>query len=312
LYTVFAEKRWMLVSFHQKQQDAKALRSLHCSQRFSMTDRYAVIGNPIEQSKSPLIHTAFAQGAGQDLEYTKLLAPLGGFAQTVDAFRAAGGRGMNVTAPFKLDAFAYATDLAPSARMAGAVNAMKFEGDKVYAENFDGVGLVRDVVHNLGCPLQGRRVLVLGAGGATRGALLPILAQSPSEVVIVNRTVTKALELVELAGKHQSGSVPVRGLGYANLGAQAFDVVFNATSASLTAELPPLSVSAFAPGCLAYELAYGKGLTPFLKLAQQAGVKQLADGVGMLAEQAAEAFKWWRGVRPDTAAVIQTLTVPLV
>jgi shikimate dehydrogenase len=277
-----------------------------------MTDRYAVIGNPIEQSKSPLIHTAFAQGAGQDLEYTKLLAPLGGFAQTVDAFRAAGGRGMNVTAPFKLDAFAYATDLAPSARMAGAVNAMKFEGDKVYAENFDGVGLVRDVVHNLGCPLQGRRVLVLGAGGATRGALLPILAQSPSEVVIVNRTVSKALELVELAGKHQSGSVPVRGLGYADLGAQAFDVVFNATSASLTAELPPLSVSAFAPACLAYELAYGKGLTPFLKLAQQAGVKQLADGVGMLAEQAAEAFKWWRGVRPDTAAVIQTLTVPLV
>jgi shikimate dehydrogenase len=277
-----------------------------------MTDRYAVIGNPIEQSKSPLIHTAFAQGAGQDLEYTKLLAPLGGFAQTVDAFRAAGGRGMNVTAPFKLDAFAYATDLASSARMAGAVNAMKFEGDKVYAENFDGVGLVRDVVHNLGCPLQGRRVLVLGAGGATRGALLPILAQSPSEVVIVNRTVSKALELVELAGKHQSGSVPVRGLGYADLGAQAFDVVFNATSASLTAELPPLSVSAFAPACLAYELAYGKGLTPFLKLAQQAGVKQLADGVGMLAEQAAEAFKWWRGVRPDTAAVIQTLTVPLV
>ena len=277
-----------------------------------MTDRYAVIGNPIEQSKSPLIHTAFAQGAGQDLEYTKLLAPLGGFAQTVDAFRAAGGRGMNVTAPFKLDAFAYATDLASSARMAGAVNAMKFEGDKVYAENFDGVGLVRDVVHNLGCPLQGRRVLVLGAGGATRGALLPVLAQSPSEVVIVNRTVSKALELVELAGKHQSGSVPVRGLGYADLGAQAFDVVFNATSASLTAELPPLSVSAFAPACLAYELAYGKGLTPFLKLAQQAGVKQLADGVGMLAEQAAEAFKWWRGVRPDTAAVIQTLTVPLV
>jgi shikimate dehydrogenase len=289
-----------------------ALRSLHCSQRLPMTDRYAVIGNPIEQSKSPLIHTAFAQGAGQDLEYTKLLAPLGGFAQTVDAFRAAGGRGMNVTAPFKLDAFAYATDLAPSARMAGAVNAMKFEGDKVYAENFDGVGLVRDVVHNLGCTLQGRRVLVLGAGGATRGALLPILSQSPSEVVIVNRTVSKALELVELAGKHQSGSVPVRGLGYADLGAQTFDVVFNATSASLTAELPPLSVSAFAPACLAYELAYGKGLTPFLKLAQQAGVKQLADGVGMLAEQAAEAFKWWRGVRPDTAAVIQTLTVPLV
>lgn len=277
-----------------------------------MTDRYAVIGNPIEQSKSPLIHTAFAQVTGQDIDYTKLLAPLGGFAASVDAFRAAGGRGMNVTAPFKLDAFAYATDLAPSARMAGAVNAMKFDGEKVHAENFDGVGLVRDVVHNLGCPLKARRVLILGAGGATRGALLPILAQSPAELVIVNRTVSKAMELVELANTYQTGQVPIRGLGYADLDAQAFDVVFNATSASLTAELPPLSASAFASGCLAYELAYGKGLTPFLQLAQQAGVNRLADGVGMLAEQAAEAFQWWRGVRPDTAEVIRKLTIPLV
>lgn len=277
-----------------------------------MTDLYAVIGNPIEQSKSPLIHTAFAQVTGQDIHYTKLLAPLGGFAHEVDAFRARGGQGMNVTAPFKLDACAYATDLAPSAQMAGAVNAMKFVGDRVLAENFDGVGLVRDVVHNLQRPLQGRRVLLLGAGGATRGALLPILAQGPSEVVIVNRTVSKAQELVAVALQHQTGKVPVSGIGYADVGDKAFDVVFNATSASLTAELPPLSASVFAPGCLAYELAYGKGLTPFLKLAQQSGAQHLADGVGMLAEQAAEAFAWWRGVRPDTAAVIDQLTVPLV
>ncbi len=277
-----------------------------------MTDRYAVIGNPIEQSKSPLIHTAFAQVTGQDLEYTKVLGPLGGFAGAVDAFRAAGGKGMNVTAPFKLDAFAYATDLAPSARMAGAVNAMKFEGDRVHAENFDGVGLVRDVVHNLGCPLRGRRVLVLGAGGATRGALLPLLAEQPAELVIVNRTVAKAEELAALARQHHSSDVPVQGLGYDQLQGRQFDVVFNATSASLTAELPPLPVSVFAPGALAYELAYGKGLTPFLKLAQQAGVMHLADGVGMLAEQAAEAFLWWRGVRPDTQGVIRQLTVPLV
>jgi shikimate dehydrogenase len=215
-----------------------------------------------------------------------------------------------VTAPFKLDAFAYATDLATSAQMAGAVNAMKFEGDKVYAENFDGVGLVRDVVHNLGCPLQGRRVLILGAGGATRGALLPLLAEQPAELVIVNRTVTKAHELAVLAQQHQTGQV--QGLGYADLQGQAFDVVLNATSSSLTAELPPLPVSVFAPGCLAYDLTYGKGLTPFLKLAQQAGVTQVADGVGMLAEQAAEAFAWWRGVRPDTSSVIAQLTVPLV
>ncbi len=276
-----------------------------------MTDRYAVIGNPIVQSKSPFIHSAFAQVTGQDIDYGKLLGPLGEFAATVDAFRASGGRGMNVTAPFKMDAFAYATDLAPSAQMAGAVNAMKFEGDKVYAENFDGVGLVRDLVHNLACPLQGRRVLILGAGGATRGALLPLLAEQPAELVIVNRTVAKAQELAALAQQHQTGQVPVQGLGYADLQGQAFDVVLNASSSSLTSELPPLPVSVFAPGCLAYDLTYGKGLTPFLKLAQQAGVTRLADGVGMLAEQAAEAFAWWRGVRPDTAAVIAQLTVPL-
>jgi shikimate dehydrogenase len=277
-----------------------------------MTDRYAVIGNPIEQSKSPLIHTAFASVSGQDIVYTKLLAPVGGFAEVVDAFRASGGRGMNVTAPFKLDAFAYATDLAPSAQMAGAVNAMKFEGDKVFAENFDGVGLVRDLVHNLACPLKGRRVLILGAGGATRGALLPLLAEEPAELVIVNRTVSKAQELAALAQQHQTGQVPVQGLGYADLQREAFDVVLNASSSSLTAELPPLSASVFAPGCLAYDLTYGKGLTPFLKLAQQEGVTHLADGVGMLAEQAAEAFAWWRGVRPETAAVIRQLTVPLL
>ncbi len=277
-----------------------------------MTDRYAVIGNPIEQSKSPLIHTAFAQVTGQDLAYTKVLSPLDEFGQTVDAFRAAGGRGMNVTAPFKLDAFAYATDLAPSAQLAGAVNALKFEGDKVFAENFDGVGLVRDVLHNLGFQLQGRRVLVMGAGGATRGALLPILMQGPAELVIVNRTVAKAQELAALAQKSNAAGVSVRGIGYEDLQGESFDVVFNATSASLTAQVPPLPLSVFAPGALAYELAYGKGLTPFLQLAQQAGVTRLADGVGMLAEQAAEAFLWWRGVRPDTRAVIDSLTVPLV
>lgn len=275
-----------------------------------MTDHYAVIGNPIAQSKSPLIHTAFAQVSGQDIAYTQLLAPIDGFADVVDAFRASGGRGMNVTAPFKLDAFAYATDLAFSAQMAGAVNALKFEGDKVYAENFDGVGLVCDVVHNLAFPLKGKRVLILGAGGATRGALLPLLAEGPAELVIVNRTVAKAPALVALAHQFQAGAVPVRCSAYDDLQG-AFDVVLNATSSSLKGELPPLNPSVFAPGCLAYDLTYGKGLTPFLKLAQKAGVKNLADGVGMLAEQAAEAFAWWRGVRPNTSAVIKNLTVPL-
>ena len=274
-------------------------------------DLYAVIGNPISQSKSPLIHTAFAKATGQNLVYTTVEGPLdgkdGGFAGAVDAFRARGGRGMNVTAPFKLDAFAYATDRSGRAELAGAANALKFEGDRVYAENFDGVGLVRDLTHNLRCALAGQRVLVLGAGGATRGALLPLLEERPTQLVIANRTLDKAQALAApWASQH-----PVTGCGYADLADQTFDVVLNATSASLRAELPPVPPTVFAAGALAYEMAYGKGLTPFLRLAQSAGVQRLADGVGMLAEQAAEAFAWWRGVRPDTRAVIDTLTVPL-
>lgn len=273
-----------------------------------MTDRYAVIGNPIGFSKSPLIHGTFAQATGQDIDYTAIEGPLGGFAGAADAFRAAGGLGLNITAPFKLDAFAYATERSERAQLAGAANAMKFDGERVLAENFDGVGLVRDVTHNLNQSLKGKRVLLLGAGGAARGALLPFLAQEPAELVIAHRSVDKALELARIGAGHGA----VRGCAYTDLVGQRFDVVFNATSASLRAELPPVPASVFAHCALAYELAYGKGLTPFLRLAQNAGVQQLADGVGMLAEQAAEAFVWWRGVRPDTLAVIGKLTVPLV
>ena len=275
-----------------------------------MTDFYAVIGNPIHQSKSPLIHGMFAQATGQDMHYSAIEGPLDGFAGAVDAFRAAGGLGLNITTPFKLDAFAYATECSERAQLAGAANAMKFDGDRVLAENFDGIGLVRDVVHNLNCPLRARRVLLLGAGGAARGALLPFLAHEPAELVIANRSLDNAQALVRIA--EASGAGPVRGCTYQDLAGQAFDVVFNATSASLRTELPPVPASVFAPGALAYELAYGKGLTPFLRMARNAGVLQLADGVGMLAEQAAEAFEWWRGVRPDTRAVIEKLTVALV
>ena len=275
-----------------------------------MTDFYAVIGNPIHQSKSPLIHGMFAQATGQDMHYSAIEGPLDGFAGAVDAFRAAGGLGLNITTPFKLDACAYATECSERAQLAGAANAMKFDGDRVLAENFDGIGLVRDVVHNLNCPLKARRVLLLGAGGAARGALLPFLAHEPAELVIANRSLDNAQALVRIA--EASGAGPVRGCTYQDLAGQAFDVVFNATSASLRTELPPVPASVFAPGALAYELAYGKGLTPFLRMARNAGVLQLADGVGMLAEQAAEAFEWWRGVRPDTRAVIEKLTVALV
>lgn len=273
-----------------------------------MSDAYAVIGNPIGHTKSPLIHGLFAEATRQDLVYTAIEGRIGQFAADVDAFRAAGGLGMNVTAPFKLDAFAYATEHSQRAQMAGAVNALKFDGERVIAENFDGVGLTRDVVHNLGCPLKDKRVLVLGAGGAARGALLPFLAERPATVVIANRTIAKAETLAETASAHGR----VVACGYGDLEGLEFDLVFNATSASLRGELPPVPASVFALGALAYELAYGKGLTPFLRLARQAGAQQLADGVGMLAEQAAEAFAWWRGVRPDTRAVIDRLTVPLV
>ena len=273
-----------------------------------MTDRYAVIGNPINHSKSPLIHGMFAKTTSQDIEYTAVAGPLGGFSSAVDAFRKAGGLGMNVTAPFKLDAFAYGTERSPRAQLAGAVNAMKFEGDRVIVENFDGVGLVRDVTHNLKCALKGKRILMLGAGGAARGALLPFLEQRPARLVIANRHPDRALELAALGAALGN----VTGSGFAQLEGQTFDVVFNATSASLRAELPPVPATVFALGCLAYELAYGKGLTPILRLAQNTGVSRIADGVGMLAEQAAEAFAWWRGVRPETRAVIDAITIPLV
>jgi len=275
-------------------------------------DRYAVIGNPIQHSKSPLIHQAFAQASGQTLTYEKIEGPLGQFAATADRFRAEGGRGLNVTVPFKTDACAYATDLAESARAAGAANALKFEGNRCLAQNFDGIGLVRDIVHNLGRPVQGQRVLLLGAGGATRGAILPLLAEQPARLFVANRTVDKAVELARFFHDQGAASRVLEGGGYADLGNDAFDIVINATSASLSADLPPLPITALKADGLAYDMVYGKGLTPFLQLARQAQVQHLADGVGMLVEQAAEAFAWWRGVRPDTQSVIRQLTVPLV
>jgi shikimate dehydrogenase len=275
-----------------------------------MTDRYAVIGNPIVQSKSPIIHAAFAKATSQDLTYEKIEAPTapGQFVGTVNAFRAAGGRGINVTAPFKLDAFSFANEHSERAKLAGAVNAMKFDGDRVTAENFDGVGLVRDLEINLNTPLKGKRILILGAGGATRGALHPILERAPAFVFVANRTAQKAHDLVA----QYSSNTSVTSGGFEDIAHQSFDVVLNATSASLTNAQLKISPSVYAPNALAYDLTYGKGLTPFLKHANAASVKRLADGVGMLVEQAAEAFYWWRGVRPDTQHTIALIAVPLV
>lgn len=275
-----------------------------------MTDRYAVIGNPIGHTKSPMIQMAFAEQTSQDMDYTAILGALGGFDDDVGAFRKSGGRGLNVTAPFKLDAFRYANKLQDGARLAGAVNCLSFDGDDVTGANFDGVGLTRDIERNLGFPMRGKRVLLLGAGGAARGALLPFLEQQPAELVLVNRTVAKANSLGEQFASY--GTLVTT--GYEELAQERgqYDIVVNATSASLKGELPPVPVSVFGHGCLAYELLYGKGLTPFLRLAKDAGVQHVADGVGMLVEQAAEAFEWWRGVKLDTGSMIKRLTVPLV
>ncbi len=274
-----------------------------------MTDRYALIGHPVGHSKSPLIHGLFAQATGQDLSYAAIEAPLDGFADTLTRFRANGGRGANVTLPFKLQAFELATDPSETARLAGAANTLKFEaGDRIRADNTDGVGLVNDLQRNLGCPLAGRRVLLLGAGGATRGAILPIAAQKPALLAVANRTADKAHALRSAFAAHAT----LQTCGLDELRGEAFDVVINATSTGLTQAALPLPDSVFAPGAVAYDMVYGKGLTPFLRQARAAGAATVADGVGMLVEQAAESFTLWRGVRPDTRAVIQQLTVPLL
>jgi len=278
-------------------------------------DRYAVIGHPIGHSKSPAIHSAFAAATGQALSYEAIEAPLdaGQFAATVERFRTQGGRGVNVTLPFKPDACAYATHLAESARCAGAANALKFEGDRCLAENFDGSGLVRDLSHNLGLRLAGRTVLLLGAGGASRGAILPLLRARPAQLWVLNRSAAKAEALVREFLALGADAAVLHGGGFDELAQSVrFDLVLNATSASLNAQALPLPARAFKPDGLAYDMVYGQGLTPFLRQAQQAGVRQLADGVGMLVEQAAEAFAWWRGVRPTTTDVIRRLSLPLI
>ena len=274
-------------------------------------DRYAVIGNPVGHSKSPVIHAAFARQTGQALAYEALLAPLDGFAATVAAFRAAGGRGLNVTVPFKLEAFALATRRSPRAQAAGAVNTLAFdaEGEGVYGDNTDGAGLVRDIGHNLACALAGRRILLLGAGGAARGALLPLLGEAPAALTLANRSVDKAHALAAAFAAH-AGSVALDACGFAQLAGRRFDVVINATAASLADQAPPLPPGLYADGALAYDMMYGRGDTPFLAAARGDGAARLADGLGMLVEQAAESFLLWRGVRPDTAPVLAALREP--
>ena len=261
-----------------------------------MTERYAVIGHPVSHSKSPWIHAEFARQTGQDISYDRIEAPLDGFEAAVNAFRQSGGRGLNVTLPFKEAAFRYSAELSHRARAAGAVNTLAFRGP-VFGDNTDGVGLVRDIEGNLGLPLRGRSVLLAGAGGAAQGVLGALIDARVAEVVIANRTAAKAEALAaRFAGATASSFSALD---------RSFDLVINATSAGLAGEPLPLPPAIWRPGALGYDMVYGRE-TPFLAAARAAGARA-CDGLGMLVEQAAESFFIWRGVRPDTGDVLARL-----
>lgn len=266
-------------------------------------DRYGVFGNPIGHSKSPLIHRLFAEQTGQQLSYEALLAPPDGFTAFARDFFA-NGRGGNVTVPFKEQAYQLADSLTPRAQRAGAVNTLSKQDDGgLLGDNTDGAGLVRDLTVNAGVSLQGKRILLLGAGGAARGVVAPILAENPQALVIANRTVEKAEQLAKLF----ADLGPVVAAGFDWLEAPV-DLIINATSASLAGELPPISPSLIqADHTVCYDMMYGKGLTAFNQWASEQGAARTLDGLGMLVEQAAEAFFLWRGVRPDSAVVLAEL-----
>ena len=266
-----------------------------------VTDRYAVIGNPVGHSKSPWIHAKFAGQTGEDIEYGSILAPKEGFAAVVAAFKEAGGKGANVTLPFKEEAYAISNELSGRAQAAWAVNTLLFSSSGITGDNTDGCGLTRDLKLNQAFKIRGRRVLLLGAGGAARGVLLPLLEEHPASLVIANRTVEKARGLVNLLPGRGAEAVAVS--SYDGLHGESFDLVINATSAGMTDTALPLPAGLFAPGSLAYELMYGRE-TAFMRQAGSDGAARISDGLGMLVEQAAESFFLWRGVRPRTVPVL--------
>jgi shikimate dehydrogenase len=262
-----------------------------------MSERYAVIGHPVAHSKSPFIHMEFARAAGQDIEYRRIEVARDGFRRAVDEFRAAGGKGLNVTLPFKHEAFQYCGRATERARIAEVVNTLAFQ-EPVFGDNTDGIGLVRDLERNLHFDLRSGRALLMGAGGAAYGVVGALREAGVAQLVIVNRTVEKAKAL---AARYPH----TRGCGYEDLGEEAFGLVINATSASLLDAAPPLPASAFGRSALAYDMVYGRE-TPFLAAARRAGARS-ADGLGMLVEQAAESFFVWRGVFPATRPVLEKL-----
>jgi shikimate dehydrogenase len=262
-----------------------------------MSERYAVIGHPVAHSKSPSIHAEFARATGQDIEYRRIEVARDGFRRAVEEFRAAGGKGLNVTLPFKNEAFRYCGKASERARLAEAVNTLAFQ-EPVFGDNTDGVGLVRDLSRNLHYDLRSSRALLMGAGGAAQAVVGALREAGVAQLVIVNRTVAKAQALAaRFAG--------TRGCGYEDLGEESFGLIVNATSASLLDAAPPVPASAFGRAALAYDMVYGRE-TPFLAAARALGART-ADGLGMLVEQAAESFFVWRGVRPETALVLRKL-----
>ena len=270
-----------------------------------MSDKYAVIGNPVAHSKSPLIHAEFARQTRQDIVYSAIFASEDAFEAVVQHFRDEGGRGLNVTLPFKHRAFALAGDRTDRAQHALAVNTLSFEPGAIRGDNTDGAGLVRDLVMNLGFALRGRSILLMGAGGASYGVAGPLLDEAPAALVVANRTLEKAVALCRHFEDVRTDARVLSARGYGNLRGDRFDLVINATSAGLAGDMPALPDGVFAPGALAYDMVYGRA-TPFLAFAGAAGART-ADGLGMLVEQAAESFHVWRGVRPATGAVIDKL-----
>jgi len=268
-----------------------------------MTDQYAVFGNPINHSKSPNIHRQFAEQTGQDMHYSKQLVNEGDFVRSAEEFFAQGGKGLNITVPFKLDAFKFSRVITARAHRAGAVNTLALQNDgSILGDNTDGIGMVHDM-HNLGWEIANKRILVLGAGGAVRGVLQPLLAEHPQQIVVANRTLSKAQEL-EIQF-HDLGNI--QACGFENLDGQQFDIVINGTSASLSGDLPPLPEYLLANNACCYDMMYGAEPTVFMNWAIQHGAQCVADGLGMLVGQAAEAFYVWRHIRPEVLPVITAM-----
>ena len=279
-----------------------------------MTDKYAVIGNPIAHSKSPQIHKMFAEQTGQDISYEAVLAPLGDFPATVEKLRKGGYKGCNVTVPFKFEACRIVNgvssevmDAFDSGENPDAINTLDFRNNEITGYNTDGIGLMRDITQNLKTEIAGKRVLLMGAGGAAYGVAHPLSEQQPQELIIANRTLENAIKFVKrITG---TAKFPVREVSwssYPDLSGKQFDIIINATSSSLSDEMPDIPKTIFAPGALAYDMMYGR-VTPFMKFARANGAALVTDGLGMLVEQAAEAFFIWRGVRPDTQPALAKL-----